>query len=83
MLWENKVDRILLDERMGEVVNRIYGTTADGQNFAIVLSQALWYAVRVIVGNAIIERHEFFTRNKAEEFCEKKHRDLMLGIAQQ
>ena len=84
MLWENKVNRILFDERMGrEVGERINGTTADGQNFAIVLSQSLWYAVRVIVGNAIIERHEFFTRNSAEEFCEKKRRDLILGTAQQ
>ncbi|KAE9548033.1 hypothetical protein FO519_008755 [Halicephalobus sp. NKZ332] len=81
--WEGRVNRILIDEKMGqEAGERIYGKTPDGKNFAIVLSSVLWYAVRVIIEDAIVERHEFYLRSSAEEFREKKHGDLLVGMPQ-
>lgn len=81
MSWESRVDRVLKKEYMGwEFRERIYGKTADGKDFAIVISRVIWYAVRVIVEDIVVERHEFVFLSRAEEFCKRRCSNMERGI---
>lgn len=77
MSWEIRVNKVLQKESMGwEVGKRFYGTTEDGKDFAIVTSQVLWYAVRIIVEDHIVERHEFLLWERAVGFCQRRYNSM-------
>uniref|UniRef100_A0A7E4VFP7 Transcriptional regulator n=1 Tax=Panagrellus redivivus TaxID=6233 RepID=A0A7E4VFP7_PANRE len=79
--FRRHIDSVMRRQSAGRIVSIVRGQKADGQRFALVKTQVVWYAVRVIFeGSYAVEREEFMEESLADKYVEFKKRALEGGV---
>uniref|UniRef100_A0A7E4VCH8 Cystatin domain-containing protein n=1 Tax=Panagrellus redivivus TaxID=6233 RepID=A0A7E4VCH8_PANRE len=75
--FEAHVLRVMSKQSAGMIVGKVYGQTRSGQRFALVKTQVVWFAVRLIVeGSEAVEREEFHWEESADDYMSSRKRAL-------
>uniref|UniRef100_A0A7E4WAX7 Cystatin domain-containing protein n=1 Tax=Panagrellus redivivus TaxID=6233 RepID=A0A7E4WAX7_PANRE len=75
--FEAHVLHVMARQSAGLIVSTVYGQKQDGKRFALVKTQVVWYAVRLVIENSYaVEREEFFLEAEADNYIASKKREL-------
>uniref|UniRef100_A0A7E4VBC0 Cystatin domain-containing protein n=1 Tax=Panagrellus redivivus TaxID=6233 RepID=A0A7E4VBC0_PANRE len=75
--FETHVHRVMARQHAGRIVGKAYGQTLNGQRFALVKTQVVWFAVRLIMeGSYAVEREEFYWVDYADAYILNRKKEL-------